>query len=219
MADVSNTSEKKKIKSFNFTATEISVLVEQYEKNKETLKVVKKPEKRLEVWQQIAKEVCNVGVTIRTASQIRNKWDNLQREVKKKMRLLGKGRLLQQEVDPQKKNVENCTTKLSSYVRIRLLSVGSLVDWRQSLILNECKLATCTSNTSQKKKKSISEELQEAQLQFYISQTEKVQIQKQLIKEEIETSKTKRLLMNKLITSIDNKDKDEIGMFQFLVDE
>ncbi|XP_052782673.1 uncharacterized protein LOC128218936 [Mya arenaria] len=82
---------------------------------------------------------------------------------------------------------------------------------------NECKPATCTNYTSQKKKKSISEELQEAQLQFFISQTEKVQLQKLLIKEEIETSKTKRLLMNKLITSIENK--DEIGMFQFLVDE
>ncbi|XP_052796228.1 uncharacterized protein LOC128228766 [Mya arenaria] len=84
---------------------------------------------------------------------------------------------------------------------------------------NECKPATYTSNMSQNKKKSISEELQEAQLQFFIYQTVKVQLHKQLIKEEIETSKTKRLLMNKLITSIENKDKDEIGMFQFLVDE
>ena len=52
----------------------------------------------------------------------------------------------------------------------------------------------------------MSEELQEAQLNYFLAQTEKVQLQKELIAEEIQTSRAKRRFFEKVTKDYDQKE-------------
>ena len=52
----------------------------------------------------------------------------------------------------------------------------------------------------------MSEELQEAQLNYFLAQTEKVELQKELIAEEIQTSRAKRRFFEKVTKDYDQKE-------------
>ena len=80
-------SPAKKARKSNFSASEISVLMEKYEENMEILQSkftnsITHPKKN-KIWEEIAEAVNAVGVTVRSPHDVREKWKNLQSTAKK----------------------------------------------------------------------------------------------------------------------------------------